>query len=171
MSDRLSPHIREPATLADVIDALASIAARHLAKLAAEVEVFLDLHFGVKRDVFREISQGLAHLLGLMEDIKAIDARPATGGRQITRQHLQRGRFSRAVWPEESDDLPFGHIKADMVNRQCLAVFFGQIFDRNHVSSFCNSAKSRPRSCRGGKYVCAKAGAVKGLCAPSRGVA
>src|SRR5207249_10350390 len=65
--------------------------------------------------------------------------------------------------PAASDALPFGHIKTYMVNRQRLAVFFGQIFDRNHVSSFCNSAKSRPQSSRGGKYVCAKAGAVK-LC-------
>ena len=47
--------------------------------------------------------------------------------------HVERGRFPRAVWPEKTDNLAFGHFEADLIDRAVGAVLFGQFGNRNHV--------------------------------------
>src|SRR4051812_28832008 len=103
----------QPAALNDVIDPLLSGAAVHLAEPPAEIEVLLHLHFGIERDVFRQVPEALAHLLGLVKDVVAIDRRPAAGGRQVTGEHADGGGFPRAVRPEEADHLSFAHFEVN----------------------------------------------------------
>src|SRR4051812_38847311 len=97
MADGFAPNTRQPSALDDVIDSLTAQVALHAAETAAEVEIFLDLHFGIKWAFFRQIAQLLAHFLGLMEDIEAGDGGPAAGGREIAGEDLERGRFSSPV--------------------------------------------------------------------------
>ena len=127
MPDQPATNVFQPAALADVIDRLQSRRAVHLPQSAAEIEVFLDLHLGVERDVLRQIAEIVADLLGLVEDVEAVDARPAAGRREVAGQDLERGRFPRPIGTEESDDLPLLHLKTDPIDGPDRAVNLGQI--------------------------------------------
>ena len=75
-----------------------------------------------------------------MEDIESIDGRPAAGGREVAGEHFERGRFARAVGAEESNNLPLGHFERDMIHRQGLTVYLGQLSHRNHAITLCFSS-------------------------------
>jgi hypothetical protein len=137
----------EPAAVADVVDALAAVVARHLAEPATEIEVFLDLHLGVERDVLRQVAEVLADLLGLVKDVEPVDRRAAAGRRHVAGEDLQRGRLPRAVGAEEADDLPLLYFEADAVDGQRLSVSLGQLSNSNH----------RAASSAVGEYKCASA--------------
>src|SRR5438874_1591228 len=117
MSDGSPAHVLQPAAIDHVIDTLAPCGAQHLSQLAAEIEIFLDLHFRVERDVFRKITKIFADFLRFMEDIESIDAGPAAAGWQIAREYPQGCGFSRPVGPQEPDDQPLGHLETDAIDR------------------------------------------------------
>jgi hypothetical protein len=132
----------QPAAVQNIIDSLQPLGARHFAEPAAKIEIFAHLHFGIERDIFRQISQMFADLLGLMKDIKTIDGCPAAGWREIAGEDFERGRFSRAVGAEESDNLPSRHFERNMIHRQGLTVCLGQLTHRNHAIALCFSSPS-----------------------------
>src|SRR6185437_6332697 len=132
MADDAMAHIAQPAALDDIINALSAIGAIHLSKPAAEIEIFLDLHFGIKRHVFRQIAQAFAHLFGLVKNVESIDSCAATGRRHVTGEHADGGGFPGPIGPEESDHLSFAHLEIDVIDGQMVAVDLGQVRDANH---------------------------------------
>src|SRR5262245_20377019 len=132
MADDLPSHVSQPAMFQYVIDSLSSLLARHSSQSPAEIEVFLDAHFGVERDVFGKVAEILADVLGLVEDVEAVDGRAAAGGRQVAGEHAQRGGLSRPVGAEEPHDLPLGDFEADFIDGQGRAVDLGQLRNIDH---------------------------------------
>ncbi len=85
-----------------------------------------------------------------MKDVESVDRRPAGCRRHVAGEDAQRRRFARPVRAEEPDDLPLGHLEADVVDRQGLTICLGQLRNGNHAGSFFSRCRGpRLRRCAG----------------------
>lgn len=115
-----------------MINAFAAEGALHAAEAASEIEIFDHLHFGIERRVFGQVAEVFADLLGFVEDVVAIDGGSSAGGRKVAGQHLEGGRFARAIGPEEADNFAAGDFKGDMVDGEDVAIGLGELLNGNH---------------------------------------
>src|SRR5258706_9992104 len=159
VADRALANIGEPAAIEDIIDALPAGGAIHLAETAAEIEVFLDAHLGVHRDVFGEVTEVFADLLGLVEDVEAVDGGGTARGREVAGEHAHGRGFAGAVGAEETDDIALLNLEADAIYGEGLAEDLGQIFNGNHAGS---SVAVLSATCsNGSSFVVVRAASVK----------
>ena len=132
LTDDALAHIRETALLENRINAVPRASATQAFQPRAKLEVFADAHLVVQRIIFRHVTDATTHFLGIVKHIVARHARRAGGRRHETRKDAHGGAFSRAVRPQQTDDLSARHRKRDARQRRVTGVAFRQIADINH---------------------------------------
>ena len=60
----------------------------------------------------------------------------AAGRLEQRRQHFDRGRFARTIWPEKRKDLTRLNIKRNVVNGRKIAECFCKVFDFDHKDTY-----------------------------------
>ena len=80
----------------------------------------------------------LAHLVGLADDVEAVDARRAGGGRHQRRQHANERGFAGAVRAEQAEHLAVADVEGQRVHGAKVAKPLGQMIDFNvqHANSY-----------------------------------
>src|ERR1700694_3023252 len=86
----------------------------------------------VHTEEIRHVAKPLVHLVGVFDDVSAVDQRPAGRRFEERRQDPQRRRLAGAVRSDEPEDLAFGHLEGDVVERGAIPVRLGQPVDGDH---------------------------------------
>jgi hypothetical protein len=102
-------------------------------ELGAVLQVLLDAHLGVQRDVLRQVADTLAHLHRVVHHVEAAHARHAAGGRQVRRQDSHDGGLAGAVVAQQTDDLALLDRERHVVDRHDGAEELAQMFNLDHV--------------------------------------
>ena len=79
----------------------------------------------------------LARFTGTLFQIHAQHQRLTRGRYQQTAHHLKGGRFTRAVWPQQTKDFTAFDGKVDVIGGGKIAKFFGQFFRFDHRLTGC----------------------------------
>ncbi len=95
-----TPNVGDFAAFQAVVDPRGALATLDALEFGPISQIFLDAHFGIKRNAFRQIADSLAHLHGLHHHIESGHAGDATGSGQIRRQHPHDRRFAGTVVAE-----------------------------------------------------------------------
>ena len=130
--------------LADVTDAhhLADLTDVGLAgelaalQLVVEAQVLVHRHVQVEGGLLGEVADLLFGVEGISQHVDACHADPSRGGGEVAREDVHGGGLTRAVGPEEADDLALADGEADVVHGAIGAVVLDQMFDLNHDRSF-----------------------------------
>ena len=94
---------------------------REAFQLGEESELFADLHLLVEAAVFRQI----AHALLQLRAHRPAEERDLTGiWHGDVDDHPDRGRFARAVRPQQAEDAPGFNLHRKLVDRHEIAVTF-----------------------------------------------
>ncbi len=122
------------------IDPLAVRRGEHLDELG-------ELGFVLKAGRLRLHADHAADFVGMCGHVNAINrGRAAVDGAQGF-DHLQRRRFARAVWPENTEDFALLDLKAHAVHRRLIAVAFLEIFDlEDHIRHLNHYNKKPPHT-------------------------
>ena len=73
---------------------------------------------GIEEDLLRNDADRALGVAVIAVDVEPPDRRAAGGLGDQPRQNVDQRRLSRAVRAEQAEDLPFGHVEADPVERQ-----------------------------------------------------
>ena len=79
----------------------------------------------------------LARFTGTLFQIHAQHQRLTRGRYQQTAHHLKGGRFTRAVWPQQTKDFTAFDGKVDVIGGGKIAKLFGQLFRFDHRLARC----------------------------------
>src|SRR5262249_13457001 len=131
-AEQLPANVAEPAAIDDVTKALVRLAAGHAFQAAAEAEVFIDAHLGVKRVAFGQVANALAGLDRVPEDVLAVDGGFARRRGQVAGEDVHGRRLPGPVGAEEADDLGLVDVKADVPDGGIVAVILGEVLDVDH---------------------------------------
>ncbi len=115
-----------------ISDAVLDFRAFNAFERGSVAEVFMDPHIAVEGGAFREVSEMLAGLDGLFEDIKPGDGGVARRRGKVAREHAHGGAFSGAVGPEETDDLSLVNFKGNIAHSCEPWVALGEMDDFDH---------------------------------------
>ena len=98
-----------------------------------KVQILTDRHFGIERRKFGQIAYAPLRLCRFFENVMTADGDRAGRKRGITRYHIQRRRFSRAVRSQKPDDLALFDCKRHVVDDGFRAVAFRKPFNCYHL--------------------------------------
>src|SRR5207248_5803478 len=127
-----TPHLADTTAVQGLLQPGGTLLAIDALELGAVVEIFLDAHLGVERDVVGQVADVLAHLHRLRHDIEAGDARDAAGRRQVRREDAHGRRLAGAVEAEEANDLSLVDLEADLIESQHGAEKLGDAVTLDH---------------------------------------
>ena len=133
-ADQFFLNLFQPAKLFDVAHALTDSATRHALERGAIIEVLRDPHIGVKRHVFRHVTETGTGLERFFENVKARDRRPAGRRRHEAREDPHRRAFAGPVRPEKAHDLALADFEVQVVDCRLPGVALGEIFDFDHAA-------------------------------------
>ncbi len=108
-----------------------------------EVKVLGNSELVVDAKEVRHVADPAVHLLRLFGDVCATDRSVSAGGFQERREYPEGRRFPGAVRPDKAEDLTFGHLKRDIVERGSLAIDLGQVFCGDHATVPVNESDPR----------------------------
>ena len=91
----------------------------------------MNAKLGWKGGPFRQVAHADPHAKGIQEEIPSPDGSRAGCGWNQAREHPQSGRFPRPIGPQEAQNLPWEHIKAQIPDRCQGPEVFAQILGRN----------------------------------------
>ena len=132
----------------DVGDHVLPVFFRYLFQLSCQSQVLDDCHIHVKRRLLRQITDVFLCLLRLLQNVMAVDHYRSFCGCNVAGDHIHGCRFSCSVGAQETIDLTFFRLKAQMVYRCMISIPFRQILNFYHGSSsfFCLSSARAPDS-------------------------
>ena len=93
-------------------------------------------HLVVERGQVRQKADPLADLMGVAQDVEAVDLSAAGGGKEYAAQDLEGGRLARAVETEEADHLALLDGEGKVPDRRVRPIVFGETFDLDHGGPF-----------------------------------
>ena len=96
--------------------ALAAHAARDAVECAVKIHIFGGGEIVVDTGILKSDAEAFADFLGLAGGVETVDPDRAAGRAEDRGEHFDGGGFSRAVGPEEGEDLPRLHLERDGVN-------------------------------------------------------
>ncbi len=110
-----------------LVNAVCHQLAIHVVQIADKAQQFAPGQFGVKIGRIGHIAAG-----GFGKQRLSLDIVPGHFDRARSRfqqpdNHLDRGGFARSVGPEEAENFPGAHFKADVVDGHEFAVFFDEV--------------------------------------------
>ena len=115
-----------------ISDAVLDFRAFNAFERGSVAEVFMDPHIAVEGGAFREVSEMLAGLDGLFEDIKPSDGGVAGRWGKVAGEHAHGGAFSSAIGPEETDDLSLVNFEGNIAHSGEPRVALGEMDDFDH---------------------------------------
>jgi hypothetical protein len=128
----LIAHAVEEAQVQHTVDRLRALRTVQPAHLGAEAEEARHRHVGVERRVFRQITEALFRLLGVLQHVNAAQADAAAGGAEVACDHAHGGRFAGAVRPEEAEHFSFFHGEGNIIDGHLGAEYLDEVFDLDH---------------------------------------
>ncbi len=101
-----------------------------------EAKVLPRIHVLVETDVLRQVTDDFLDLQRVARRIVPADPDRPRGRFGETQEHQHRRRLPGPVGPQETENLPFGDIEAQVVHGRLSAVALGQLFDLDDSLSF-----------------------------------
>ena len=113
------------------LQALEELAAVDGARVEAREKVhgLADLHLVLEPRGLEADADAVLHLAGLHLRIEAEHRHPAAGARAKPLEDFDRGGFSGAVRPEQSEHFAGAHVEVDALHRGKRAIVFAETFD------------------------------------------
>ena len=129
--DDTTPDVPDAHHLADLTDV--SLAGELAAlQLVVEVQVLVHRHVQVEGRLLGQVADLLFGVEGIPQHVDARHADPSRRGGEVAREDVHGGGLTRAVGPEEADDLALADGEADVVHGAVGAVVLDQMFDLDH---------------------------------------
>jgi len=108
--------VREIDEIEQFSDAVGPLATRHAVRLTGKFDVLLSGELRVDTRLLGHVPDGLADSPCVRTHVELVDAHLASGRRQKRRKHFDRRRLSRAVRPEEAEELALGDLHVDSLH-------------------------------------------------------
>ena len=131
-ADELVVHVAQGRFLFHLADAGGSVLGRHPSQSRREGQVRTDRHLPVERGDVRQEADLATNVVRVGQHVVPIDHHLARRGQKEAAEDLERGGFSGAVEPEESDHLASLDVEAEISNCRVFAVILGELTDLNH---------------------------------------
>ena len=124
------------------------LAAPQLLELGPEAQVLHHAHVAVHGHALGHVANQPARLTRLVVHVDAGHPHAPRGGRQVARDHAQRGALARPVGAQEAHDLAARDVKADGVDGGGRSIALRQFLNFDHVLSLSNrAARQRASPC------------------------
>ena len=104
-----------------------------LLQIVYEIQILSDRHFKIEGRLLGQIAYLALSRYRILQNVDAVYLGFARRARQISGQNAHRCGFSRAVRPEETDDLSLLNGETDIVHRLFVSIPFYKIFDSYHL--------------------------------------
>ena len=98
-----------------------------------KIQILPHRHVQIERGLLGQIPDAGFRLVGLFEDVVSIDFDRALAGGQVAGEDVHGRGLAGAVRPQEAEDLPFFHLKADMVYSHMGPIPLGQVLYLDHM--------------------------------------
>ena len=131
--DEPAGYLLKPGELHRLLNVLGPLRFGQLLELGAEVQILTDGHVGVKRRLIRQVADAPLGLLGLFQNVVAVDDDLTLRGGQIAGDHIHRGRFAGTVQTQQTADLLRLNGQVQVVYRSLRAVALDQIVDLDQI--------------------------------------
>ena len=150
VSDRLVRPRRQLDGLDELRNDPIALLLRHVVELRVDQQVLADAELHVARHRLRDHADRSAHVVGLANDVEAVDDRRARRRRQQRRHHADERRLARAVRPEQTEDLALLDAEAHALDGREVAEALDDVpdFDRVHDGLRSRAAAARTPSGR-----------------------
>ena len=111
-------------------------------ELGTEAEVLGDAHLGVERRRLGHVAERASRLERVGRDVVPGDGDLPVREAKEAREDTEGRALSRAVRPQEADDVSPPHLERDVVHRDARAITFHEVRDGDHVATHRRGAKS-----------------------------
>ncbi len=132
VADEPTAHLGDVRELHRAILRAAPLATRDPFDLRAKPQVLLDPHLGVQGHGLGHVPDALSRIEAVLHHVVPVHRGGALGGREVGREHLERGALARAVGAEEAHHLAAGHGEGERLHRGAGAEASGEVFGLDH---------------------------------------
>src|SRR5262249_22621837 len=131
-ADEAAAHLADATAVQAGVDTALALLALDALEGGAVGEVLLDAHFGIQRHALRQVTDVLAHLHRLVQDVVSGDDGAAGGRREVGGEDAHDRRLAGAVVAEQPDNFVAPDLETDVGNGQHGAEVLGKVVNFNH---------------------------------------